>query len=291
MEILVLFLVIIIIGLIGFIIKERIGIRKITDGMDSIFELKSASDVLNYDETMLSKLEVKALRFVKDNLDVKSKLEVEQEMIQSLIGDISHQTKTPISNISIYTELLAEKYDDEYIDILKFEIEKLSFLIESLVKASQLEANLIQLNFEEVNIKEMLENLIKKSKANLNEKSINIKYNTAFKTLNIDRKWTEEAVFNLIDNGIKYSKAESDIDIVVSDTTNYLKIDIVSTGDKIAEGEYNKLFQRFYRGRNAGSKQGVGIGLFLSRKIIELQGGYIIVNSREQNVFSVFLPL
>lgn len=109
--------------------------------------------------------------------------------------------------------------------------------------------------------------------------------------LDIDAKWTEEAIYNILDNAVKYSYPNMDIDIVVSDTVNYMKIDIISTGDRIPAENYNELFKRFYRGENSHNKDGFGIGLFLSREIVELQGGYITVDSRDRNVFSVFLPL
>lgn len=279
---------IVVFGLLFYIFALKKNIREVTDGIDKIFDEGRKSEEILYDESMLSKLEVKAVSFVRDNLDEKRKLELERDAIKSLIGDISHQTKTPISNISIYTELLEGKYEDEYIDILKYEVDKLSFLIDSLVKASQLEANLIQLNISEVNVEELLERIIRSSGE---WERVHLTMDTGFKVLDIDAKWTEEAIYNILDNAVKYSYPNTDIDIVVSDTVNYMKIDIISTGDRIPAENYNELFKRFYRGENSHNKDGFGIGLFLSREIVELQSGYITVDSRDRNVFSVFLPL
>ncbi len=291
MEIIII-LSIIIILLILYIIKLKKESTKLANNIDKILDkgIESSLKPIEYNENMISKIEIKANKFIKDNLDIKSQLHREKEEIQSLIGDISHQTKTPISNIILYTELLGNKYNDEYIQILKSETYKLSFLIESLIKSSRLESNIIKLNLDKVDIRDLIFNIRKKVDNRLNNRNINIVYNTDYYYNYIDIKWTEEALLNILDNSIKYS--DWDIDIIISNTPIYLKIDFINICDNIPESEYNNLFKRFYRGENALHKEGLGIGLFLTRKIIEEENGYITVNSIDNKIiFSVYLPI
>lgn len=90
-----------------------------------------------------------------------------------------------------------------------------------------------------------------------------------------DVKWTAEAVFNVLDNAVKYGDAGSRIEMEVMELTNYVGVAVRSSGVRIAPEEYHKLFKRFYRGREVGQREGVGLGLYITRKILEEEGGYI----------------
>ena len=110
-----------------------------------------------------------------------------------------------------------------------------------------------------------------------------------------DARWSEEAIFNIIENAIKYSTSKSKIYIDVSKTINYVRIDIKDSGIGIKKEDYNEIFKRFYRGssKEVKSTEGSGVGLYLSRKILEKQGGNIIVKSEIGNgsKFSLFFQL
>ena len=107
-----------------------------------------------------------------------------------------------------------------------------------------------------------------------------------------DRKWTSEALFNILDNAVKYTPADGDIQVSVQSWEFYVKIDITDSGKGIAESRQGMIFKRFYREKEVHDVEGIGIGLFLTREIVTLQGGYIKVTSAvgSGSTFSVFLP-
>ena len=108
-----------------------------------------------------------------------------------------------------------------------------------------------------------------------------------------DSKWTAEALFNLLDNAVKYTPAGGNIGVSVEQWEMYVKLDVSDTGRGIAESSQASIFRRFYREEEVHDEPGVGIGLYLAREIITRQGGYIKVSSEigRGSTFSVFLPI
>ena len=107
-----------------------------------------------------------------------------------------------------------------------------------------------------------------------------------------DRKWTSEALFNILDNAVKYTPADGDIRVSVQSWELYVKIDITDSGKGIAENQQGMIFKRFYREKEVHDSEGIGIGLYLAREIVTMQDGYIKVTSTvgHGSTFSVFLP-
>lgn len=288
---LIFFLLLIILILFLHIFKLRLRVDKTLKGVEDILNMGIDGSILNehFDESKLSKLEEKTMRFVRDNLQIKADLDHEKDQIKALIGDISHQTKTPIANISLYMELLSEKYEDEYIKIVTYETDKLKMLIDILIKSSRLESGMIQMNLEEVEFDEYLDRIVSSSGF---KENVKIELEDESFLVKLDERWTEEAIINLIDNGIKYSYEGELIKIRLSKTYRNLKVEFISKGDMLLLEEYNEIFKRFYRGKNSKNVDGVGIGLFLTRTILEMEDGYILVESKDGfNIFSIFLPL
>ena len=107
-----------------------------------------------------------------------------------------------------------------------------------------------------------------------------------------DKKWTGEALFNILDNAVKYTPAGGTIRVSVQSRELYIKINITDSGKGIAENRQGMIFKRFYREEEVHDVEGIGIGLYLAREIITMQGGYIKVTSAvgSGSTFSVFLP-
>lgn len=253
-----------------------------------------------YDESELSKLEVKWKQFLGSSDMSRQNIEREKENVKSLISDISHQTKTPVANMKLYEELLEErlkrKEDTQGLELLEQickQTEKLEFLMQSLTKMSRLESNIIALHPIPQNVSELLENAEAEAAAKAAEKGIQIKVECAedFSVI-CDRKWTEEALYNILDNAMKYSPQKSEIVIRTRGYEMYGAIMIKDEGMGIAESDVPKIFQRFYRGEEVSQEEGAGIGLYLSREIVRKQRGYIKVNSKpgQGSEFLVFLP-
>lgn len=250
----------------------------------------------NFDESEMSRLESKFADYLSMTQITKSQLEEEKKNINEFISDISHQTKTPISNIILYSDILKEsnisKENLEYVEHISAQAKKLDFLISFLIKASRLETGIISVNPKLSDLDFTIEKVIASENIKSKEKNITITFNPSFVTAYFDPKWTEEAIYNIVDNAIKYTPNGGQVNISVTKYEIFTKIDIKDTGIGIKDDEFPKIFQRFFRSNSTLYEDGIGIGLYLSRQIITLQGGYIKVSSTlgKGATFSVFLP-
>ena len=264
----------------------------------------------DYEETELSKLEVKWKRFLTSAKLSNQKVEEERKKIKELVSDISHQTKTPLANILLYSRLLEEQKLDDTSQTLVSEIvkqsEKLEFLIQSLVKTSRLEAGTFQLNPKRQVVYPMLHEIAEQAKEKAKKKKMQIVLPELEKDREndfekqekekikavYDKKWTAEALYNILDNGVKYGNEGSTIEISVQEYEMFVCITVCNEGEEILEQEIPLIFQRFYRGKNVGEEEGVGIGLYLARQIVQEQGGYIKVTSKGDGKvkFMTYLP-
>lgn len=275
-------------------------VRAIIQRLDDMVEraINHEEFEIFYDETTLSVLENKLNRFLSMSKAISINREEEKNTIKSLISDISHQTKTPISNILLYSQLLKESESINYeskelINEITIQSEKLSFLIQTLVKMSRLETGIINAKNQAASISKLLENVIAAIKNKASLKNINVKLQCKDELQGFfDSKWMEEAIYNVVDNAVKYTPADGKVTISVKQYEMFINIDISDTGIGIEEKEINNIFKRFYRSSNVSQYDGIGIGLFLAREIIALHGGYIKVKSEPKvgSTFSVFIP-
>lgn len=252
----------------------------------------------HFDETSLSSLEHKLLRYIEINKATEQQLEAEKNTIKELISDISHQTKTPLSNILLYSQLLAETPDlggDTRLLLHQIEAQsdKLEWLITSLIKLSRLETGMITLHSEVKPVLATLTSAVSHIYTHAENKEISIQIECDPGTAaRHDHKWTSEALFNLLENAVKYTDPGGSIRIVAESNEMFTRIDISDTGIGIAKDELEHIFKRFYRGQGAREYEGIGIGLYLTRKIISIQGGFITAASEpgQGTKLSIFLP-
>lgn len=249
----------------------------------------------DYDESRLSRLEVKWKRFITSSMISKDKIMEEQERIKILISDISHQIKTPLANILLYSQILQEaEIKPELtpiVDNIRSQSEKLDFLISSLVKVSRLESEVFVLQPRQQAVAPMLQAVVLTALEEAEKKQIQIELEAGDSEACFDRKWTEEAVGNLVDNAIKYSPEGSIVNIKINDYEMFTAVSVTDFGIGIREEEQAQIFSRFYRGREVSEEKGVGIGLYLAREIAERQSGYVKVRSKygEGSTFSFYM--
>ncbi len=249
-----------------------------------------------YDESRMSALEVRLKQYLRKQSEYEKQMEKEQSDIHALISDISHQTKTPIANLVLYTQLLREQDLPQealpLVEQLSTQSEKLQFLITSLLKTSRLEHGIISLSPETNLIQDLLSQVIIEAEQKAFQQDIKItwKIQHELDSAFFDKKWTAEAVYNILDNAIKYTHRDDTILVEGRDYELFYRIDITDHGIGIPEEEYPKIFQRFYRAKEVQEEEGVGLGLYLTREIICAQGGYLKVSSGQGTVFSIFLP-
>lgn len=273
--------------------KTRGTIEKIENMLDSA--MNGTFSETSFDESKLSALETRFAHYLSSSKTSSENVSKEKDRIKSLIADISHQTKTPIANLMLYSELLLEDELPEAARVnaeaIHHQSEKLCFLIDSLVKLSRLENGIIALSPKHTALQPMLESIYNEYSAKAEEKGLSLRLDKTDISAQFDAKWTAEAVANIVDNAIKYTEHGS-ITISAESYEMFVRIDISDTGVGIPEEEQPKVFSRFYRSKNVHEQEGVGVGLYLAREIISSEGGYIKISSvpDKGSTFSVFLP-
>lgn len=249
-----------------------------------------------YDESELSRLESRWKQYLSTSkLSVESARQ-DRENIKTILSDISHQTKTPLANIILYSELLKEQTltpeGKELAEHLHGQAEKLEFLIQALVKMSRLEGNVLEVRPRLQPLAALLTKAGQGIATKAQSKSITINMESPKDAEAVfDLKWTEEALFNILDNAVKYSPAGSTVNVSVKPYNMYVCIRISDEGPGIPEQERNLIFRRFYRGEVNQQEEGVGIGLYLAREIIKKNEGYIKVNAGAEKgaAFKIYL--
>lgn len=221
----------------------------------------------------------------------------EKLKLQELISDIAHQVKTPVFNLkTVNTILLDEVEDEHYREFLvssMLQIEKLEFLMQALIKTSRLEMGIIEMHPCRKPLYITIGNAINGIIMQAHENNIDIEVVCNHDIqISHDTKWTEEALFNVLDNAVKYISNERKIVVTVKEWENYIKIEVADTGIGIKEEEISKIFKRFYRSSEVSCKKGVGIGLYIVRKIVDMQNGIIEIKScyGKGTKFEIFLP-
>lgn len=241
------------------------------------------------------------LKELGDSLSVRKRRMTEEENnTKALITDISHQLKTPLAALRMSYELtmeetLTDSERKEFAAKEEWEIRKLELLLEELLKLSQLEGGMVQITPQDAGIRDTILNAVEQVFVKAHQKQMEIRVKQeADAVVRHDAKWMAEAISNILDNAVKYSKPGSPVEIRVNSMPGNTMIEIEDWGMGIAADELHKIFQRFYRGREAEKlvRDGAGIGLYLSRSVIERQGGTVVAKRKAENgmIFRIMLP-
>ncbi|NBI67246.1 sensor histidine kinase [Pseudoflavonifractor sp. 60] len=250
------------------------------------------------EESLFYKINHQLARLYEVLRENRESIAKERADLQELISDISHQVKTPISNLKMVNATLLEQpmpeeKQREFLQASSGQLEKLDFLMQAMIKTSRLETGVISLERKVQPIYDTLAAALGGILLNAERKNIHVSVDCPTDiVLAHDRKWTSEALFNILDNAVKYTTADGNIQVSVQSWEFYVKIDITDSGKGIAEGRQGMIFKRFYREEEVHDIEGIGIGLYLAREIVTMQGGYIKVVSKvgDGSTFSVFLP-
>ena len=248
-------------------------------------------------EGAVSALATKVKR-VQEKVDLSiAGAEEERESVKQLVSNMSHQLKTPLAGLMMYREML----EDENLDILtrrrflarmKGQTEKLDWILEALFKMVELEQGAVVFGTQALPLAPTLEDAVDAVMDKAEQRGVVIGVEPfAEITVLHNRKWTVEVFVNLLENAIKYSGPGSCITISVVPLEFYSEIRVTDEGIGIREEDQTRIFQRFYRASDVQDREGAGIGLALSRMILEHEKGYITVRSTygQGSTFSVFL--
>ncbi|GFI47676.1 signal-transduction histidine kinase senX3 [Lachnospiraceae bacterium] len=249
-------------------------------------------------ETLFARIGYRLSRLYDIMQENRRKASEEWQELQMLVSDVSHQVKTPVSNLKMVTDTLlsksvTEEERREFLQGIRNQTDKLEFLFQALVKTSRLETGAIRLEKKDAPLIDTLAMALSGIVYAAEKKNISVTVDCPENLcLSHDSKWTSEAVFNLLDNAVKYTPAGGAIRVFVEQWEMYVKLSVSDTGKGISESNQAAIFRRFYREEEVHEQQGVGIGLYLTREIVTRQGGYIKVTSEpgRGSEFSIMLP-
>ena len=267
--------------------------------IDSMISGNEEPMLLEEQETQFARISHRLSRLYQIMQENRRRVDEERRELQTLVSDISHQVKTPVSNLKMATDTLlerpmAEAERTDFIRGIRSQTDKLDFLFQALVKTSRLETGVIQLDKETGRLFDTVAQAMSGIVYAAEKKEISVTVDCPEDlTVSHDSKWTSEALFNLLDNAVKYTPAGGKIAVSVVLWEMYVEIKVTDTGKGISESNQAAIFQRFYREEEVHEQQGVGIGLYLAREIVTRQGGYIKVVSEpgKGSEFSIMLPL
>ncbi len=286
--------------LLTVVFSKRLSVftRELCRAMDQMIS-GSGEPVRAVDsETLFARISYRLSRLYDIMQENRRKVDKERQELQMLVSDVSHQVKTPVSNLKMVTDTLlsksvTEKERREFLQGIQNQTDKLEFLFQALVKTSRLETGAIRLEKKDAPLIDTLAMACSGIVYAAEKKDICVTVDCPEGLLlSHDSKWTVEAVFNLLDNAVKYTPVGGAIRISVEQWEMYVKLSVSDTGKGIFESNQASIFRRFYREEEVHEQQGVGIGLYLTREIVTRQGGYIKVVSEPGKgaEFSIMLP-
>ena len=265
--------------------------------LDDLIAERKPEEYVPYEDTLTARIQGKFMQYYDLMSEGRRQSRQDKQVIQELVSDISHQVKTPIANLQMFMGILqshdlSSEKRGEFLGTMVEQINKLDFLLQSLIKMSRLETGTFALHIERTNLYDTIAQTLNGIWARAEAKQIQLSVECDNNIMaRHDGKWTAEALGNVLDNAVKYTPAGGSIRISVRPWQFYTRVDIADTGMGIPEEQCNQVFKRFWRSETAAAQEGVGLGLYLAQEIITRQRGYISVKSvpGEGSVFSVYL--
>ena len=284
---LIIYLVLLIINFV-FIYHIYKKIKKIDLYMNNILNGDYSLDIKEYCEGDISNLKNDVYKMTVKLKEQSELLLKDKKYLEETLEDISHQIKTPLTSMYMINDILSneknEKIRKEFLIKNKNQIERIEWLVISLLKMSRLDSGTVKLKKEKIKVKDLINKAIEPIKVSLDLKSIVLELNLSNDVVLVDINWTKEAILNIIKNACEHTKDK----IIITSKNNplYTEIRITDNGKGIAKKDLKHIFERFYKG--SGSKDSIGIGLNMSKKIINLENGIIEVETKE-NIGSTFI--
>ena len=264
--------------------KRYKNIEKLNDYLVRVLSDNEDSEILDQEEGELSILKTNIYKTTSTLKFQKELLSDDKKNLAAAIADISHQLKTPLTSMMVMNDLLVDEQDEEkrceFLQTQSSQLNRMNWLIQTLLKLSKLDAGTIVLKKEDVSSLELIEEAVKPFGIQFELRNIKFKSDISDLTIRCDKNWTVEAIQNIIKNCIEHMDDGGELSVTMVDTNIFTQLTARDTGCGIAKEDIPHVFERFYKGKNAG-KDSVGIGLALSKSIIEGEQGEITVESTE----------
>lgn len=250
---------------------------------------------ISYNESVWSAIDERLERLAYISQDRKEKAANERDAIKSLVSDISHQVRTPLSNIMLYSGLLYERDLDIETRLLASKIHKqagkLDFFMKELVKSSYTSKQMVTLHPGMTEVEDIINISCQETELAAIRKNICIEKEISGGLCYADQKWSIEALANIIENAVKYSPENSLVKIQTTTYDSFICVSVEDEGMGINEEEQGLVFERFYRSKTAGKEPGFGLGLYIVREVLSKQGGYARIKpaSEKGTIVQMFL--
>ena len=268
-------------------INEVIKIIEEINNKNYSFKMKDIND----EDLSILKNEIYKTTIMLNEISEISKKD-KKELEESL-EDISHQLKTPLTSILIIIDTLLDDENmnqntrEDFLRNMKREVMNINFLVKSILKLSRLDTNTVKFISKKESVKEIINEAILNVSLLSDLKNVKIETNLSDSFITCDYKWQIEALTNILKNSIEHSYENNKVLIESSENNAYVKITIKDFGSGIAKEDINHIFERFYKGKDS-DYDSIGIGLALSKSIIEKQNGKISVESSENGtIFTI----
>lgn len=260
-------------------------IRRLTCAAQKVVEDDYDIEINENKEGDFSKLAISfnSMRgIIRSNLSV---LKGEKQFLVDLLSDISHQLKTPLSSVILYNDIMVAKQlpENKRLDFLlnnQNQLEKMNWLIKNILKLAKLDAKAIEIVKEEQSLNETVQDAIDSLECKAFEAKVNVIFNEIEEIVfSHDRLWLEEAIINIIKNAIEHTPQDGTINLELMENALYTRVIIEDTGEGIMEADLPNIFKRFYKAKTGRKSESIGIGLALSKSIVEAHNGMIEVRS------------
>lgn len=287
--------------------QDRQDMERLSDLLDRMLqgEYLTAQEE-RQEDTLPAKMTHQMVRLSEQIRGTREALTTERDETNELIAQIAHQMRNPLANMESYTALLEQQCQKsglcaqtdenaktlDYLRALRQSEEKLQFLTESFIKMARLEHKIIQIRKESDDLQQTILQAVLLVQKKAMAKQMNLRITGAADVrVAHDANWLSEAVYNLLDNSVKYGPAGSEITICLSQDEMYTRICVQDEGIGIEPEEEGRIFQRFYRGKRVREQNGFGLGLYLTREILLLHGGFVKARRKEKGLEVIlFLP-
>ncbi len=242
-----------------------------------------AFNIQNNSEGELSVLRNNLHKVIRMLSTSNERLQKDKTFLADSLADISHQLKTPLTSMTVITDLLKDETDpekqQEFIKIIESQCQKMTWLITTLLKLSKLDAGTAEFNITEINSAELIEKSAEPFMIIAELKYITIEKNAESFEMNADMAWSVEAFQNIIKNCIEHTPANGKIIISAHSTSVYNEFTVEDNGSGIPPEDLPHIFERFYHGKGS-SEESVGIGLALAKTVLEKQKASVTAESR-----------
>lgn len=283
--------------------RRKKDIFELQDYMDKISRGNYELEINDNSEDELSSLKnslYKIMVYMKEQAD---SARIKKVMLAQSVSDISHQLKTPLTSTQVLLDNLNDNPDMDYSTRKKFiyealnQVNGMSWMIVSMLKLSRIDAGVVEFNNENISINKIIEEAVGNLEVIAEIKNVNIEKNIDNRNedelnksdiyIKGDYNWNREALQNIIKNAIEHSNDKGTVKINITDNDVYTAVYITNRGEKLSDKQQKQIFERYYSEAKYEDNS-MGIGLPLAKAVIEKQGGYISVESDdEETVFIV----